>query len=283
MTLHTNLANQPYKPLSDDEIRRLAPSIFAGGAHDSRSERYVHIPTTDLLASMRKEGFIPYSAKQAKSRDDDRRGFAKHMLRFRRADAELQNGVSPEVVLINSHDGSTAYKLLAGLIRFACLNGLIVADGNVETVRVPHTGDILGQVIEGSYTVLKSSTAALETQRAWSQLMLTTGEQLAFAEAARALRFGDANGHVDTPISASQLLHEQRHEDVGSDLWRVYNRVQEHVIRGGLSARLPADPARPRHRGRLITSRAVGGIDADVKLNKALWTLAAKLAETKAA
>jgi hypothetical protein len=31
-------------PLSDDQIRRVAPSIFADAPHESRSERYSYIP-----------------------------------------------------------------------------------------------------------------------------------------------------------------------------------------------------------------------------------------------
>ncbi|EPG8535319.1 hypothetical protein ORO10_004279 [Klebsiella aerogenes] len=37
-------------PLSDDQIRRVAPSIFADAPHESRSERYAYIPTAAVLA-----------------------------------------------------------------------------------------------------------------------------------------------------------------------------------------------------------------------------------------
>ena len=39
-------------PLSDDQIRRVAPSIFAEAPHDSRSERYAYIPTAAVLAEL---------------------------------------------------------------------------------------------------------------------------------------------------------------------------------------------------------------------------------------
>lgn len=44
-------------PLSDDQIRRVAPSIFADGKHESRSERYTYIPTIEVLRGLRNEGF----------------------------------------------------------------------------------------------------------------------------------------------------------------------------------------------------------------------------------
>ena len=48
-------------PLSDDQIRRVAPSIFADAPHESRSERYSYIPTATVLTELRKEGLVlPY-------------------------------------------------------------------------------------------------------------------------------------------------------------------------------------------------------------------------------
>jgi len=32
-------------PLTNEQVRSLAPSAFAVGAHESRSERYTYIPT----------------------------------------------------------------------------------------------------------------------------------------------------------------------------------------------------------------------------------------------
>ena len=49
-----------HTPLSDDQIARIAPSIFAQEAHESRSERYVYIPTIDVLNGLRHEGFEPF-------------------------------------------------------------------------------------------------------------------------------------------------------------------------------------------------------------------------------
>lgn len=45
---------QALNPLSDDQIRKAAPSIFAGAAHASRSPRYAYIPTSTVLDGLRK-------------------------------------------------------------------------------------------------------------------------------------------------------------------------------------------------------------------------------------
>jgi hypothetical protein len=55
-------------------------------------------------------------------------------------------------------------------------------------------------------------------------------------------------------------------------LWSVFNRVQENVIKGGLSAYKPGSFQR-------TTTRTVKGIDQDIRLNRALWTLGTRMAE----
>ena len=68
-------------PLSDDQIRAVAPSIFADTPHESRSERYSYIPTATVLTELRKEGFQPFMVCQTRVRNEDRRDYTKHMLR----------------------------------------------------------------------------------------------------------------------------------------------------------------------------------------------------------
>ena len=126
--------------------------------------------------------------------------------------------------------------------------------------------------------IAQSSQKSLSTIGDWSRLQLTSGEQSAFAEAAHTLRFADSEGHTTTPITSAQLLQPRRSEDVGSDLWRTMNRVQENSVRGGLHAvQRDANGRRLRR----VTTRPIAGIDQDVRLNRALWTLAERMAELK--
>lgn len=92
-----------YSPLQDDQIRRVAPSIFADSKHESRSERYTCIPTIDVLRGLRKEGFLPFMVCQTRVRDEGKRMHTKHMLRLRHAD-QIIGDEANEIVLLNSHD-----------------------------------------------------------------------------------------------------------------------------------------------------------------------------------
>lgn len=273
--------NRDQTPLTLEEIGQRAPSALATRPFDAMSARYTYVPTLGVIEAMIRAGFQPFSATQSRTRIVGKGDFTKHMLRFRHQDMSRTFSVGdviPEVVLINSHDGTSAYKLIAGLYRLVCSNGMMVSDGEIDSINVAHKGDIVGEVIEVSHRLIADTQKSLGTVRNWTQLQLTDGEQHAFAESAHALRFADAEGKITTPITPTQLLEPRRREDVGSDLWRTLNRVQENVIAGGLHATQRDAEGR---RVRRVSTRRINGIDQDVRLNRALWALAGKMAELK--
>ena len=74
---------------------------------------------------------------------------------FRRRDLVAEDVKSaPAVIGLNSHDRSSGYELRAGLFRFVCNNGLMVADGLIPAVHVRHSGQELGQIIQASGQIL---------------------------------------------------------------------------------------------------------------------------------
>jgi len=271
-----------HEALTMDQIAKAAPSVFAQGKHDSRSERYTYIPTSAVLEGLAKEGFHPFSVKQGGSRDAEKRGFTKHMIRLRHAGAAMATQVGdsvPEIVLVNSHDGTSSYHLTYGFFRLVCSNGLIVADAErgAVGVKVPHKGDIVSNVIEGVYSVIEEGdahAARIDNMRA---LALTAPEQAAFVAAAMPLRFDADNMPAITP---EQVLRPRRTADVGNDLWRVFNRTQESLTQGGLN--YVQRDAQGRRVARRET-RPVNGVDGDLKLNRQLWALAESMAQLKAA
>jgi hypothetical protein len=70
-------------PLSEDQIRSAAPSVFAAGKHASRSKRYTYIPTIEVLRGLRREGFEPFMVAQGASRIEGKAEFTKHLIRLR--------------------------------------------------------------------------------------------------------------------------------------------------------------------------------------------------------
>lgn len=274
------LQARPGMALDYAEIATAAPAIFADHAHESRSERFVHIPTRDLLGAMADNGFLPVSVAVGGSKDQEKRNFTKHMIRFRRSESlgkELDKlgAVIPEIVLLNAHDGTSSYQLHAGLFRLVCLNGLIVAAGNMASVKVGHRGNALDKVIEGSFTVLDSAKETLPRAEAMAAIELSHGEQLAFAGAAAALRFDPAD--TSKKVDPAKLIRARRIADNRGDLWTTFNKVQESLIRGGFDYQSENARGRMEYRA----ARAVNNVSDDVKLNRALWQLAENMAALK--
>ena len=264
-------------PLTNEQIANMAPSAFATEAHESRSSRYAYIPTATVIDGLRAEGFLPVSAKQGGSRIPGKAEFTKHMLRFRYQGQVPELRSVGEIVLVNSHDGTSAYHIMAGVFRLVCLNGMVVADRTDGARSVQHKGNVVDNVIDASFEVLGESRKALGAAAEWSGLALSRDEQQVFAESAHLLRFGDSEGETDTPIRPEQMLQVRRSEDRGTDLWSTFNVAQENAIRGGLTA-MGRDA---NGRRRLTRTREVKAIDQDVELNKALWQLSERMAAIK--
>ncbi|RQS25597.1 DUF945 domain-containing protein [Burkholderia sp. Bp8992] len=259
-------------PLSDDQIRLVAPSIFADGKHESRSERYTYIPTIDVLRGLRNEGFQPFMICQTRVRDTGKREFTKHMLRLRHAD-QITGEEADEIVLLNSHDGTSSYQMLAGTFRFVCQNGMVAGE-NIADIRVPHKGNVVQNVINGAFDVLDGFELIREQKDGMRSVTLDRDEQHAFARSALALRYDRTDAEAPAPICESQLLAPRRFEDRRDDLWTVFNRVQENLTKGGLHGRSRS--------GRAMSTRPITGIDQNVKLNRALWMLADAMRQMKA-
>lgn len=255
------------RPLTNDEIFAYAPSIFAEDKHDSRSERYTYIPTIKIIEGLRNEGFFPFFVAQSRTRDESRHEYTKHMIRFRKCD-QLSGPENNEIILINSHDGTSSYQMLAGCFRFVCQNGMVVGD-SIGNIRIPHRGNIVDDVIEAAYTIVEEFDVIDKSKEIMKSTTLSLPEQEAFAEAALTLRYED-----EAPIKPKQLLQARRWEDTNkNDVWNTFNRIQENMMKGGLRGFSSS--------GNRIRTREIKSIDTNVKLNKALWVLAEKMAELK--
>ena len=256
-------------PLGEEQMRVAAPSIFAPGKHQSRSERYAYIPTIEVLRGLRKEGFEPFMVAQGKSRVAGKTEYTKHLIRMRHAAQVSTRPEANEIILINSHDGASSYQMLAGVFRFICHNGLVVGDV-ANDIRIPHKGNIQGDVIDGAFRVLEDFDAIEASAESMKEQKLEFDEQRAFATAALALRYSPiGDGRSPAPITAEQLIEARRPEDLDHSLWTTFQRVQENLMRGGQPGR--------SSQGRRLRTRPIAAIDRSVGLNRALWVLAEEM------
>jgi hypothetical protein len=174
---------------------------------------------------------------------------------------QISGDEANEIVLLNSHDGTNSYQMLAGVLRFVCQNGMVARD-NVADIRVPHKGNVVQNVINGAFDVLDGFDLIREQKDGMRDVTLNRDEQYAFARAALALRYDPTDAETPAPITECQLFAPRRFEDRRDDLWTVFNRVQENLTNGGLHG--------SSRTGRSMSTRPITGIDQNVKLNRAL-------------
>jgi hypothetical protein len=251
--------------LSLEDIRHRAPAVFAESADERTSPNYTFIPTERVLRGLMQAGFVPVQARQARARHG--LAHARHLIRLRRRfeTVHLKDAV-PEVVFLNSHDGTSAYQIRVGIFRVVCTNGLIVSAGAFPSVRVAHRGDVVEEVVTSALEMSERFVVLADQVKRMESRLLSKVEQVAFAERALAIRFPEPQACGIEPV---QLLGCRRVEDLGEDLWSVLNRCQENLLRGGLS-RLVTD-------GRRSRMRRITSIREDVRINSGLWDLAGQV------
>lgn len=254
--------------LNDAQLRLVAPSIFAEGAWKNMSERYLMVPTIHVINQMRDEGFYPVRAAQSRSRIPGKQDYTKHMVVFRQPGNLVQVGGSiPEIILLNSHDGSSGYQVHGGMFRLVCKNGLMVADATIGAVKCRHAKKDFREIIEGTHTIMDLMPRVADQIDMFQSLTLKPDEMRFFAEAANMLRYAPED---HSPIEPVQLLTPRRAADKEPTLWNTFNRIEENMIRGGLAARTSNN----KH----TTTRKITGVSENVRLEKALWHLTEHMA-----
>lgn len=239
------------------------PSLSTETRYNAVTEKYRVIPTMPIIEAMQKNGFGVYSINEASTRDQNRKAYVRHLLRFRHRDwaAKEIGDVVPEIVLTNSHDGSSGWNPYDGLFRLVCLNGLIVGS-SFDAYRVPHIGNHVADKVLDAVSKLQNNFGAVlgrvEDMRARH---LNSDELLAFDMRAAAIRYPDQPN-----ASIGWVSSQRRLEDTGNSLWAVFNVAQENIIRGGRN--------RITERGRSSRVRPLNAINKQVSTNRQLFDLA---------
>jgi hypothetical protein len=256
--------------LGIEALRQSIPSIFTETAAPGVSEKYRQVPTIRVLEPMLERGWVPVWASQQVTNHGG--NHQKHMIRLRhptlfgtpseksRPGHILRENVM-EVVLVNSHDRSAAYKLYAGLFRWICSNGLIIRDRDLGCVNVKHIDTLMDRanILAASEKIVEGATLLASRVTDMQAREMLIGEKLEFASKALELRYG---AYAPT-VSTDAILAPRRKEDEGDNLWLVLNRVQENIMRGTTTG---------RHRSKEITS-----LTETLTINEKLWQMAARL------
>lgn len=258
--------------ISLDNLKSHVPSLFAQEAWKP-STSYGFIPTIDILTGLQKEGWHVVSARQSGSRIEGKENYTKHLVRLRRTDVPTVLGDTiPELVILNSHDKTSCYKIACGLFRLACLNGMIVSAGINTGFTVRHTKNAVADVIEASYRIINEWPQVTAKAAEWQAKQLSSESVLSYVNEALAIRWPKTENRP----TEKELVRVRRYADnkpeFVSSLWGIFQRAQEGLIKGR-TAYVHTDEL---NRTSIKYTRPVRDIRLDYKINKALWELTEK-------
>jgi len=257
-------------PLTNEELQQKAPTLFTNEPHYEVSDKYHFIPTIDVIEEIRAHNWYPTLVSEAKVRDEEKQGYQQHLVRFR----HLEDLINPkenavELLLFNSHDRTKSFSISAGIYRFVCANGLVLADSVFETYKIKHLGMQDNDVSKAIASITDVKTEIIEKIERLESIKLSSSEKESFAKLAIPLRFDE---HLS--VNPNDLLVPHREDDRRDDLYTVLNVIQENLLRGNVSGI-------NKNTNRRFTSKEISSISKDVDINKGLWEIAEKIANIK--
>jgi hypothetical protein len=268
-----NLQNREF--LGNDEIKRLASSVFTMTASNDVSEKYTHIPTSQVIEDMRQLGWDVVDAKQVKARKEATAGFQKHLVVFRNNDVVINGDdgdtVFPQILLTNSHDGKNAFTFTAGLFRMICENGLVISTQQFEDVKMRHMGYTFEDLQKNIREMVEKLPLTVESMNKMKQVELTPEQTIEFAQKSLAARFSQEE--IDNiEVDFDELLEPTRSEDRGNDLWSVFNVVQEKLIHGMFNYKYGV---------KVRKARKIRNFKQDLVINEKLFDVALEFANAE--
>ena len=264
----TSENNKELKFMNRGHMRRVAPSIFTEEPSAEVSKHYTHIPTTKVINDMESLGWGVIDCKEVKARTKATKNFQKHLVIFRNPDivinGENNDTVYPQILLTNSHDGKNAFQFTAGLFRMICSNGLVISTTTFESVKMRHMGYTFEELQENIRGMVEQLPLTVESMNKMKETEMSQEKAVDFAKKALQTRFTE-NEMKRIKIDVMQLLQPVRDEDKGTDLWSIFNVVQEKVIEGDFEYRAA---------GKARKTRKIKNFKQDIKINSKMFDLA---------
>jgi len=243
-------------------MMRQCPALFATTAHPRMSDRYAFTNTYDILVHMHNRGFRIESIMGGHKR------YNKVMIRLRHKDHYELRGEAPELVLLDSHDGSSRLKMCMGVIKFLCMNGMIAGDLTYAKSFLHLTDDLIAQVLLEIEDIDTHARELMKRVDRMKNFSTNVGHRIAMADVAVHARFTGERSGTFVADMRSKLLTPRRIEDEENDMYTVMNVIQENALRGGISY-ISGNAVR-----RMSDIQAV---DRNVLINTSLWNKAEEL------
>ena len=240
------------------------------------SDRYQQIPTTEIISEMEKYNnmkIVDFGAARVRKRDKQNK--QKHFVIMQGDNSKMVDGTNMQFGIFNSSDRSSSLKIYLSIFRFVCSNGMVVSDNLMEPISIRHTKNndwkhSIASLMD-EYDRLKEKTQ--ETIHDMMNQYMSYGDQGRLAErVAEELINPNITGEL---IDPRELTIAKRIEDTPKTLWATWNKIQEHMMNGGIRRIMKKeDPDEP---GRLFdvvsNTHKITNEGLKIKLNRQLHDL----------
>ena len=239
------------------------------------SKRYIATSTEDIITEMNHfHQFAPVGFSNSQLRNNEREGFQKHTIMLEAPDAEMIDGTKMRVVLFNSNDRSTSIRLYLGLYRDACANDCVFGQDFMDPIFIRHTKKDWRSSVRNlmdEYENIQQKTDEMINRM--MDKKLSYGDIGRYTERLASAMNKEITGEILDPM---QFNIAQRQEDTGKDLWSLYQRSQEHVLKGGVDRIIPQfDPETNARLDPIISKTHVITSDMNkIKMNRMVHDLA---------
>jgi len=254
--------------MTREQMQEAAPAVFTMTPSSDVSKHYTHIPTSKVIDDMELLGWNVVDVKEVKARKAKTRGVQKHMVVFRNPDVVINGGdgdtVFPQILLTNSHDGKNSFTFTAGLFRMICENGLVISTTQFEDVKMRHMGYTFEDLQQNIRDMVERLPLTVESMNKMKEVKMGEQAALDFAKKALSTRFSESQMRRYN-VDLKELLNPTRREDIGNDVWSVFNVVQEKLIHGDFEYTSGS---------KVRKARKVKNFNQDQKINKELFSLA---------
>ena len=266
--------------LTKDQIRNSSPLVFADApTNPDVSDKYLFVNTETIIDDLEKLGWLPVQAAQRKARKSGGTIFSKHMVAFQNPNIKITSSdgddAYPRILLTNSHDGMQSFKFSVGIFRLVCSNGLVVADEQFSNFNIKHKGYTFAELRSVVKQAVEDLPNRVQVMNDMKNRVLTQEEKNKLALDAMMVRAGiTPNSEKAAKFNYDEetiqdILDPKRDADVGNDLWRVFNVVQEKITQGEFHAALKGSKVRK--------VRKIKSFEKDIKVNQELFKLATAL------
>jgi hypothetical protein len=280
------------RPLTEAEIAQHAPSVMNEGSPASKvTEKYSFFSTIDIVRDLAKVGWLVYGVEQRKvqKQNEERKDVTKHMVVFENPAFTAEDGIVPQIIMTNSHDGRNSFQFYVGAYNTIKKIGYVVdetylehfrlrqlglsdSEVSLEEFRIKHQGYELNEVktvVDKAVTIIPYIYEKINVMR---RLMLTDKQKLSFATELIRLRWKI----TEQKVNLEEVLRPIREDEAESSLWNVMTTIQEKLVNGGVQYDIMSNRGKPRRQ----TARALANIDQKIEVKRSVWKAAFMLMDS---